>query len=280
VEAEKPLSDRLKFIKSYLEQGKTSSITPPAPKARTYQLDELVAGGKTIRRDFSYDSETARNFDDSNVKKAKIGVKELIKDAIDKAKSQVTRIKEEAHKEGFDAGFIEGLKAAETAAKTDFDPFLKTLEETIHQLSWFRKEMYSKVEREMIEMVIHLTKKIIHFELSTREDAVQEMIRLGVQSVLDKESMVIKINPEDKGYAESFRPELHHMFGEIKNITFEAHSGIQRGGCLIETNFGTVDARLEKLNDQLERILNLAPAPIENPVDLELESGPEEPAES
>ena len=31
--------------------------------------------------------------------------------------------------------------------------------------------------------------------------------------------MVIKTHPTDKEYAESFRPELLHMFSEIKNIT-------------------------------------------------------------
>ena len=115
----------------------------------------------------------------------------------------------------------------------------------------------------MVEMVVSLAKKVIHFEFSTRDNAVQEMIRLAVQSVLDRESMVIKINPADKGYAESFRPELHHLFSEIKNITFEAHSGVERGGCIVETNFGVVDAQIDKLGEQMDRILNLSPPPPE-----------------
>ena len=72
--------------------------------------------------------------------------------------------------------------------------------------------------------------------------------------------MVIKIHPTDKEYAESFRPELLHMFSEIKNITFVANSGIARGGCVVETNFGVIDARIEKLEEQIDRILNLSPA--------------------
>ena len=140
---------------------------------------------------------------------------------------------------------------------------LETINDLIADLTVFRKNMYDKGEREMVEMVVSLAKKVIHFEFSTRDDAVQEMIRLAVQSVLDRESMVIKINPADKGYAESFRPELHHLFSEIKNITFEAHSGVERGGCIVETNFGVVDARIDKLGEQMDRILNLAPPPPE-----------------
>jgi flagellar assembly protein FliH len=216
-----------------------------------------------MRRGFTYDSEDARNFDDTNVKKAKQGVKELLKDAMDKAKRQSIEIKAFAKKEGHDAGYNEGFKKGEDAAKLEFSPFLETIHELIADLTVFRKNMYDKGEREMVELVVSLAKKVIHFEFSTRDDAVQEMIRLAVQSVLDRESMVIKINPADKGYAESFRPELHHLFSEIKNITFEAHSGVERGGCVVETNFGVVDARIDKLGEQMDRILNLSPPPPE-----------------
>jgi flagellar biosynthesis/type III secretory pathway protein FliH len=125
-------------------------------------------------------------------------------------------------------------------------------------------------------MVIALTKKVIHFEFSTREDAVQDMIRLAVQSVLDRESLVIKIHPTDKEYAELFRPELHHMFSDIKNITFVAASGIERGGCIVETNFGVIDARIEKLEEQIDRILNIAPAQPENLIEASKASVVEE----
>lgn len=246
------------FTLSNLEAERTEEIKSPQ-EARSYEMNELIIESPSMRRGFTYDSQNARNFDQANVNKAKEGVKELLKDALDKAKRQATDIKAHAQKQGHDEGYAEGFKKGEDAAREEFKPFLETIEGLISDLTGFRKDMYDKGEREMVEMVVSLAKKVIHFEFSTRDDAVQEMIRLAVQSVLDRESMVIKINPTDKGYAESFRPELHHLFGEIKNITFEAHSGVERGGCIVETNFGVVDARIDKLGEQMDRILNLAP---------------------
>lgn len=246
------------FTLSHLEP-RQGAEGKPATQARAYQLNELIIQKPSMRRGFTYDSESARNFDQANVNKAKEGVKELLKDALDKAKRQATEIKAIAKKEGHDEGYADGFKKGESAAREEFKPFLETLEGLIAKLHGFRKNMYDKGEREMVEMVVSLAKKVIHFEFSTRDDVVQEMIRLAVQSVLDRESMVIKINPTDKQYAESFRPELHHLFGEIKNIVFEANSGVARGGCIVETNFGVVDARLEKLDEQMDRILKLAP---------------------
>ena len=234
------------------------------PEERSFQFDEMTIQNPSISRGFIYNSDKARNFDQSNVDKAKQGVMELLKDAMDKAKRQVGEFKSNARKEGYDSGYQSGFKKGEEAAKEEFSPLLETTQKLIEELSGFRKEMYDKVEREMVEMVISLVKKVIHSEFSTREDAVQDMIRLAVQSVLDRESMVIKIHPTDKEYAESFCSELHHLFSEIKNIAFEAHSRIERGGCVIETNFGVIDARIEKLEEQIDRILNLSPAPPEN----------------
>ena len=55
-------------------------------------------------------------------------------------------------------------------------------------------------------------------------------------------------------------PSMTQIYSnKIKNITFEAHPGIQRGDCVIESNFGTIDASIEKLDEQIDPILNLAP---------------------
>jgi flagellar assembly protein FliH len=255
----KPLSDIHEQFRASDLQQKEENETTAVSEERSFQFDELTNQNPSIRRGFTFDSENARNFDQLNVDKAKKGVKQLLQDSMNKAKKQAGELKSNARKQGYDAGFEDGFNKGKEAAKEEFSPVLKTTQHLVEDLSQFRKEMYDKVEREMIEMVIALTKKVIQFEFSIREDSIQDMIRLAVQSVLDRESMVIKIHPTDKEYAESFLPELRHMFSEIKNITFVPHSGIERGGCIIETNFGVIDARIEKLEEQIDRILNLAP---------------------
>ncbi len=253
------------FIRSsFSSEEKENPPNSPNGEIKEFKLSELVPGNPEKHREFIYDSAEATNFDAQKIKRAKQGVIEIMRDALNKAKAQVAEIRETAEKEAHEKGYAEGFKKGEVDAKKEFQPCLESAEDIIQELSGFRKKMYSKVEREMIEMVISLVKKVIHFELSTRDDSIQEMIRLAVQSVLDKESMTIKINPADKEHAENFRPELQHLFGEIKNISFEASTGIERGGCIIETNFGTVDARMDKLGEQIDKILHLAPPPLDD----------------
>jgi flagellar assembly protein FliH len=130
----------------------------------------------------------------------------------------------------------------------------------IRELSEYRAMMYPKVETEMVEMITGLTKKVLHHEISTNEDSVKQMILLAINSVLDKENMTIRINPSDKVHAEKFYPELKNLYSEIKNITFEEQPGIEKGGCEINTNFGTIGAQVDQLESQIDQILKLTPA--------------------
>ena len=239
-------------------------------ETRLFELSEFLGTASNRDRSFSFDSENARNFDADNINKAKQGVKELIGDAVAKAKSLAIEIKENAYKEGHKTGYEEGFQTAyqkgENSAKEEFIPLLQTINSLIRELSEFRTMMYPKVEKEMIEMITGLTKKILQHEINTNEASVKQMILLAINSVIDKENMTIRIHPSDKAHAEAFSPELKNLFSEIKNITFEEHPGIEKGGCVIETNFGTIDARVDQLENQIEKILKLTPAvPVVSP---------------
>ena len=247
-----------------------SSEEKDKDETRLFELSEFLGTASNRDRSFSFDSENARNFDADNINKAKQGVKELIGDAVAKAKSLAIEIKENAHQEGHKTGYEEGFQTAyqkgENSAKEEFIPLLQTINSLIRELSEFRTMMYPKVEKEMIEMITGLTKKILQHEINTNEASVKQMILLAINSVIDKENMTIRIHPSDKAHAEAFSPELKNLFSEIKNITFEEHSGIEKGGCMIETNFGTIDARVDQLENQIEKILKLTPAvPVVSP---------------
>ena len=73
-------------------------------ETRLFELSEFLGTALNQDRSFSFDSETARNFDTDNVKKAKQGVKELVADAVAKAKSLAIEIKENAYKEWLKTG--------------------------------------------------------------------------------------------------------------------------------------------------------------------------------
>ncbi len=112
--------------------------------SQPFEMNELQGAGGGRDRSFSYQSETARNFDQANVNKAKDGVKELMADVITKAKSRAVEIKDQARQEGYKAGYDTGFQKGEDAAREEFSPFLETIHTLIKELNDFRTMMYSK----------------------------------------------------------------------------------------------------------------------------------------
>ena len=246
--------------------------------AKDFNLTELIDPKNVDKKDFVYDYDHAQNFDESKVKMAREGAKEILADAINRAKTQAVKIREEARKlgyeegklsyekarkSGFDEGHRDGFEKGEDLARKEFANLFNAFKIHNRELSEFRRKMYGKLEREMIEMVTTLSKKVIYHDLKTREDSIQQMIRLAVESVLDKESMKIKVHPTEKDYAEKFQPELNQIYQEIRNITFEASPALERGDCIIETNFGTIDGRLQNISEEIDKLLALTPVSFE-----------------
>lgn len=254
------------FVRSFSPSAKAEADAEPSPSTEQDILHEFSdipqsTQKRRTREGFVFDSKEARNFDTTSIKSARSGVKEILKDALEKAKNQAVQLKEQARQEGFEEGRKEGYEKGQQEAREEFTPLIQGFQKIVEDLSEFRKKMYPRLEREMIELVVELAKKVVHQELTVREDSVKEMIHAAVQAILDKEYLTIRVHPKDKEHAENFQPELQKMYGEIKNIKLETHEGITRGGCVVETNFGTIDTRIEKLVEQIDKILNLAPPP-------------------
>ncbi len=251
------------FTRQYSEQ--TVEPEKQGDDQQPFQLQEFTLKASQQKRKFNFDNEIQRDIDPSNIQKAKESVQEVFREAMERLKQQSDDTHATAQREGHEQGYEAGFKAGEEAARQEFTPFLETLQQLVADLSQFRQMMYPKVEREMIEMIVKLTKKVIQTELASREDSIRDVVHLAVRSVLDREEMTIRVNPADKEHTQNYQPELHHLFSEIKNITIEESSSIARGGCLVETNFGTVDARIENLHEQIDRLLQIAPPAVEPP---------------
>lgn len=252
---EKSLSDDLSnFVPDHFSEGSPG-------KSRSFDLDEYVRDAEGLKSGFVHDLEDQRNIAGSNVLKAKEGVKEIFSGAMQKMRDQAAKIQEESREKGFKEGHEEGYQAGAAAVKERFASSLEALESLVAELSEARKKMYPLLEREMVEMVTTLARKVIRQELESKADGIREIVRMAIESVMDKEFLRVKVNPDDYNELEDYGQELIQLFHEIKNVKIESHASVLRGNCVVESNFGTVEAGLDHLDEHIERILHLAPPP-------------------
>ena len=54
------------------------------------------------------------------------------------------------------------------------------------------------------------------------------------------------MSPTDLQFIKETRTQLSNMIENIEHVTLEAAENIQSGGCIVETDLGEIDARIEK----------------------------------
>ena len=68
---------------------------------------------------------------------------------------------------------------------------------------------------------------------------------------VEKSKVTFNVNPDDYDYVEKLRPNLFRNCKEIKSIVVTSDPSVSRGGCLLETPRGNIDATIES---KLEKI--------------------------
>jgi flagellar biosynthesis/type III secretory pathway protein FliH len=147
--------------------------------------------------------------------------------------------------DGVAKGLAEGEKAGfESAAKKN-EPILKSFQEALLQLQNLRQETYQRIEMEVVDLALAIARKVICREVEVDREVVVCVAREALAKIEDPGKIKIKMNPSDLEYLEETKYQLSDMMAQIDNATLIAEDSIQSGGCVIETNSGEIDARIE-----------------------------------
>ncbi|MCR4398808.1 MAG: FliH/SctL family protein [Firmicutes bacterium] len=185
--------------------------------------------------------QTARAAVDRLVKEAE----ERARAVLDRAQSEADALREKAKAEGFEAGRREGLlrakKDAEEAARGMREEAARTLEEA-------RAEALRTVrqaEPTIVKIALSVARKVIKREVTADPEIVLANVREALRSVGREESVTIKCSPAEVAVVHDARDGLRREFPGLGEIVVEEDGSVEPGGCVVATERGTVDARLD-----------------------------------
>ena len=169
------------------------------------------------------------------------------KKLIDQAKIYGESAKQESQREGFKLGKEEGYKAA-------LEEFVKYMDEAknlLTQLVREREQVLNSAEPELARLSVSIAEKIIGEEMQVNKDTVLNIVKSAMQKVKSSEEVTLKVNPDDLDYVNENKEVFSRLVEGLKNLEVISDPRVDRGGCMIETNLGSADARV---STQLEAI--------------------------
>ena len=165
-------------------------------------------------------------------------------------KEQIQELIEEAFNKGMEKGRAETMAAHLEKVDKGVAAFKAAVEEMVR----IRQQDVDRMETETVRLALAIAKKVIGHE-TEHGPVIGNVLKSAMKKVVDPRHLTVRLNPKDIDTVNGFKQELllSDDFGAALHL--EADETIHRGGCIIETKLGDVDARIDQQIRIIEELL-------------------------
>ena len=186
------------------------------------------------------------------VKDAEKRAFDILQEAEAKREEQLNQAFNEGYEKGSEAGFNDGNKEAQRLVDRLHVIIDKTMER--------RQEILDETEQQIVDLVLLMTRKVVKVISENQRTVVMSNIVQALRKVKGRGDVTIRVNLSDLELTTEHTNDFIQSVENIKNISVVEDSSVDRGGCIVETDFGAIDARISSQLTELEqRILEISP---------------------
>jgi flagellar assembly protein FliH len=183
---------------------------------------------------------------------------------IAQAAEQADDIRRRAFEEGRTAGKQAGIAAAQNLIESRarelaaeqirdrLETVLPALDRVIEALDIERERWLTDWEGTAVRLSAIMAEKLVRRELSLHPELTVEVVREALQLAAGRPQITVRLHPLDLAQLEENGPDIVERLSRLGETALTPDESLSRGGCLIETRQGVIDARIET---QLSRIV-------------------------
>lgn len=172
---------------------------------------------------------------------------------IARAKKEGTKIRKTA-KEVLAQAVIEKEKERKRGFVEGVEEGKEELLGKILEASTAHEKILRQAEPQIVRMVMEIAEKVIGDAL--KKGAVVEVVKNAIDRSTGQK-VVVKINPADIEMVRSREAEILSAIDREQSISVREDETVPSGGCIVETELGTVDARLETQLKAIRKALGI-----------------------
>jgi flagellar assembly protein FliH len=147
-----------------------------------------------------------------------------------------TVARQQGHAEGFEAGRAE--------ARADLEPVFAALSEAVERLREQEATVADAVEAQAADLAVRIAEKVLAGALAVEPERVLDVVRGALRAIVERERIVILVNPDDLELVREGMAEIAGQLGGIEHVDVQEERRVPRGGTVVRTTVGEVDARI------------------------------------
>jgi len=172
----------------------------------------------------------------------------LVEDAATRADAVVQEARKQGHGEGYQAG--------RDAADREMNDMLVTMRGLLEMARAERHKMMEDAEPELVKLALGIAERVLHQQIALDRGVVVEMAKTAIARLIERDTVTVRVHPADLERMRQHRDELIAI-GDIRNLRVVEDQRVDRGGVVVDTDAGTIDARISTQLDEARKILHI-----------------------
>ncbi len=181
----------------------------------------------------------------SNIIKLQMQIENQESEFAKRLEAEISRAKEDGKNEGIaQANAANEAKINELEAR--FSTSVAKLDEQYVKFDEFLK----KIEEELGQTAIKIAKEVIDKEISTSSNQIAHHLASSlIKELSNVKNIEIRVNPEDSEY-------IKEQFSKNEHVKISADGAISKGGVVIISDGGNIDATIQTRLEKLKMLVN------------------------
>ena len=161
-------------------------------------------------------------------------------------------------KQAYGKGFAEGSSKGETEGRRQYEEEVAKLDKLMTALERQRAEIQGQYEKDLLPLVIAMVDKLVQHEISVNSRVIASCLRNTMQYVADSATVKVHLHPDDFNRIKEASLSNPDFLGTRKQLDLVEDDTVAVGGCLVNSDFGEIDASLEKFKNRLYQAIEKA----------------------
>ncbi|MCY1015452.1 FliH/SctL family protein [Pyxidicoccus sp. MSG2] len=116
-------------------------------------------------------------------------------------------------------------------------------------------ELLGTYEKDVVALSLRMAEKIIGRSLEKDPDLMVELCASAIENLRSARAMVLRVHPKTAAVLRAKKPVLMELIGRAVDLAIKEDPEVAPVGCIVQTEFGTVDAQLPTQLEMLQNVL-------------------------
>jgi flagellar assembly protein FliH len=152
----------------------------------------------------------------------------------------------------------EGLRAGREEALAALAPAVEALGAAVEALRADQLARAARLEAHAVDLALFLAERVIGGALAVEPGRVVEAVRGALRGIVERERVTVLVHPEDLEVVRDAMDGLRATLGGIEHCEVQAERRVTRGGAVVRTPDGDVDARVETKLQRAREVVEAA----------------------